>query len=317
MESVVGTGGEAVIFWVVGPLMVIASLALLFARKPVHAAVGLIYVMIGMAFLYTTLEAPFLGVAQVVVYTGAIMILFVFVLMLVGVDASDSIVETIKGQRWIAALLGVGLLAVLAGAIVTAALPDAVGLEAANAETNPVGVAYVIFGQTVFALELVGVLLIVAALGAITLTHKERLQAARDQVATVKLRQRAYARGEGSQVLTPMPAPGVYALHNAADVPALDPTGEPIDISVPRVLRIRGQELAPSDVAGHVDEIAAGPFLRPVATRTAEDDADLAQARTESMVDPGVEAEIEAQFEPDAETGYRPSAEPTSEEKGE
>lgn len=268
-ESVVGSGGELVLFWIIGPLMVVAALALLFARKPVHAAVGLIFVMIGMAFLYTALEAPFLGVAQVVVYTGAIMILFVFVLMLVGVDAADSVAETIRGQRWIAVALGAGLVSVLAGVVLTANLPTAVGLEDANAVTNPVGVAYEIFGSTVFALELVGVLLITAALGAITLTHKERLSAIRDQRATVRLRQRAYARGEGSQVLTPAPAPGVYALHNAADVPALDPEGNPIDVSVPRVLRIRGQELAPADVDGHVASIASGTFVQPVARPTA------------------------------------------------
>lgn len=263
MTDVVGSGGEQVLFWIIGPLMVLASLALLFARKPVHAAVGLIFVMIGMAFLYTALEAPFLGVAQVVVYTGAIMILFVFVLMLVGVDAADSVVETITGQRWIAFLLGGGLVVVLAGVILTATMPDATGLDAANAVTNPVGVAYVIFGQTVFALELVGVLLIVAALGAITLTHRERLGRVLDQRETVELRMAAYARGEGGEVLTPPPAPGVYALHNAADVPAMDAHGRPIESSVPRVLRIRGQEISPTEVEGHVAEIARGAFLQP------------------------------------------------------
>lgn len=303
MESAVGNGGEEVIFWIIGPLMVLASLALLFARKPVHAAVGLIFVMIGMAFLYTTLEAPFLGVAQVVVYTGAIMILFVFVLMLVGVDSSDSVVETIKGQRLIAAVLGAGLLSVLIGCVVTATLPDAVGLEVANANTNPAGVAYVIFGQTVFALELVGVLLIIAALGAITLTHRERLAAVRDQQTTVKLRQRAYARGEGSQVLTPLPAPGVYAQHNAADVPALDPTGAPIDVSVPRVLRIRGQEVAPEQVAGDLEQIASGPYLRPPSDLTEDQQDHLESSQAEAMVNPGLEAEIESQFSPDDEIG--------------
>ena len=270
-------------FWIIGPLMVIASLALPFARKTVHAAVGLIFVMIGMAFLYTTLEAPFLGVAQVVVYTGAIMILFVFVLMLVGVDASDSVAETIKGQRWIAFVLGAGLLAVLAGVLVTANLPEAAGLGSANANTNPAGVAYVIFGQLVFSLELVGVLLIVAALGAITLTHKERLSPIRDQASTLRLRMRAYARGEGSHVLTPMPAPGVYALHNAADVPALDPEGKPIDISVPRVLRIRGQELSPASVDGHVAQIAAGAFLQPSRVTSSESEATLEAAELEEI----------------------------------
>lgn len=286
MDSVVGTGAEAVIFWVVGPFMVIAALALLFARKPVHAAIGLIFVMIGMAFLYTALEAPFLGVAQVVVYTGAIMILFVFVLMLVGVDAADSAVQTFTSQRWVAYVLGAGLLSVLAGVVVTASLPPAQGLEAANADTNPVGVAYEIFGATVFTLELVGVLLIVAALSAITLTHKEKLQQARDQKATVRLRQLAYARGEGSEVLTPLPAPGVYAEHNAADVPALDPYGQPIDISVPRVLRIRGQELDPAGFDRRVADITAGDSLvsHPQLSAAAETEAELGHEEFERAV---------------------------------
>lgn len=273
MDSVVGTGAEEVVFWIIGPLMVIAAFALLFARKPVHAAIGLIFVMLGLAFLYTTLEAPFLGVAQVVVYTGAIMILFVFVLMLVGVDAADSAIQTFTAHRWVAYLLGAGLLSVLAGVVVTATLPPAQGLAAANANTNPAGVAYVVFGQTVFTLELVGVLLIIAALSAITLTHKEKLQQARDQHATVALRQRAYARGEGSQVLTPLPAPGVYAEHNAADVPALDPRGRPIDISVPRVLRIRGQELDPERFEHKVADITASEYFVVPAPLTAVQEA--------------------------------------------
>ncbi|WP_454296158.1 NADH-quinone oxidoreductase subunit J [Salana multivorans] len=325
MESIVGTGAESVIFWVIGPFMVIAALALLFARKPVHAAIGLIFVMIGMAFLYTTLEAPFLGVAQVVVYTGAIMILFVFVLMLVGVDAADSTAGTFTAQRWVAYVLGAGLLSVLAGVVVTATLPPALGLEAANADTNPVGVAYEVFGATVFTLELVGVLLIVAALSAITLTHKQQLQQARDQKATVALRQRAYARGEGSQVLTPQPAPGVYAEHNAADVPALDPQGRPINISVPRVLRIRGQELDPASFDRRVAAIAASEYFIVPETAAVEPAEAVEAAETaEAEVEPTEAGPAEAEA-PDVVPESAPSPEPTehesdldvAEEKGE
>jgi len=236
--------GETVLFWVIAPLMVLGALGLLFARRAVHAALAVVGVMIGMAFLYTANEAPFLGVAQVVVYTGAVMMLFLFVLMLVGVDASDSLVETIKGQRWIAALGGVGLLVVLAGVVLAATMPAPVGLTAANADTNPVGVARLIFGDFVFAFEMTGALLITAALGALTLTHRQRL--------TRHVAQREWADHKMTQVseggrITPLPAPGVYARHNAADVPALDPEGRPIEDSVPRVLRIRGQERAVPD----------------------------------------------------------------------
>lgn len=237
--------GEAVLFWVIAPLMVLGALALLFSRRAVHAAVAVVGVMIGLAVLYTALEAPFLGVAQVVVYTGAVMMLFLFVLMLVGVDSSDSLVETLRGQRLLALLAGGGLLVLLAGAAARAALPDPVGLDAANADTNPVGVARFVFGDFVFAFELTGALLITAALGALTLTHRQRL--------TRRVGQRELADHRAAQLasggtITPQPAPGVYARHNAADTPALDAGGRPIEASVPRVLRIRGQERpTPSD----------------------------------------------------------------------
>jgi len=139
---------EAVLFWVLAPIMVLAALGLLFARKAVHAALCVITVMISLAFLYIAQEAPFLGVVQVVVYTGAVMMLFLFVLMLVGVDASDSLVETIRGQRWIGWLAGLGLAVVLVAVVGRAVYPDAVGLAEANAPGNPVGVARIVFGTT-------------------------------------------------------------------------------------------------------------------------------------------------------------------------
>lgn len=231
--------GEAVLFWVVAPIMVLGALGLLFARRAVHAAMAVVVVMIGMAVLYTALDAPFLGVAQVVVYTGAVMMLFLFVLMLVGVDASDSVIETLRGQRWIAVLAGGGLIVVLVGVVTRAMLPPAEGLEVANRATNPVGVARLIFGEFVLAFELTGALLITAALGALTLTHRQRLTRRVGQREMADVKTAGLARGG---LLTPLPAPGVYARHNAADTPALDPAGAPIPDSVPRVLRIRGHE---------------------------------------------------------------------------
>ena len=242
---------EAVLFWVLAPIMVLAASGLLFARKAVHAALCVITVMISLAFLYVAQEAPFLGVVQVVVYTGAVMMLFLFVLMLVGVDASDSLVETIRGQRWVGWLAALGLGVVLAGVVGRTVYPDAAGLAAANADGNPVGVARIIFGQHVFGLEVVGALLVTAALGALVLTHRQRLR------PVVKQPERAAARVAAGARLTPLPAPGVYARHNAMDVPALDPAGDPIDDSVPRVLRIRGQE------AG-TDEFHADTYRRAV-----------------------------------------------------
>ena len=86
--------GEAVIFWILGPLMVIAALGLLFARKAVHAALCVAFVMVNLGVLYIVQQADFLGIVQIFVYTGAVMMFFLFVLMLVGVDSSDSLIET-------------------------------------------------------------------------------------------------------------------------------------------------------------------------------------------------------------------------------
>lgn len=242
------SSGEAVLFWVLAPVMVLSALGLLFARKAVHAAMSVVVVMIGLAVLYVTQQAPFLGIVQVIVYTGAVMMLFLFVIMLVGVDASDSFVETITGQRWIGFLLGAGLFAVLAGVVLTATIPTTTGLETANAHGNPEGVAHVVFGRYVFALEAVGTLLVTAAVGAIVLTHRQRLTPLVGQRERVEARVAGLADGS---VITPLPAPGVYARSNAMDVPALGPDGSPLEASVPRVLRIRGQERS-------VDEVRAG-----------------------------------------------------------
>jgi len=239
----VTTSAEAVLFWVLGPVMVLAALGLLFARKAVHAAMSVVVVMISLAFLYVAQDAPFLGVVQVVVYTGAIMMLFLFVLMLVGVDASDSLVETIRGQRWIGLLAGAGLGVVLVGVAVRATYPKAAGLQTPNADSNPVGIARLVFSDYAFALEVVGALLVIAALGALVLTHRQRL------VPRIGQKERADSRVAKGERLTPLPAPGVYARHNAMDVPALDPRGNPIEESVSRVLRVRGQEQGPRVLA--------------------------------------------------------------------
>ncbi|WP_125773459.1 NADH-quinone oxidoreductase subunit J [Antribacter gilvus] len=233
------SGGETMLFWVLAPLMVLAALGLLFVRRAVHAAMCLVFVMISLAIMYVAQEAPFLGVVQVVVYTGAVMMLFLFVLMLVGVDASDSLTETIKGQRWIGVLLGLGFAVVLTGVVAQATFQSPVGLESANAVTNPVALARVLFGDYVLAMEAVGVLLVTAATGALVLTHRRQLTTRRTQRTTADARVRALTEGVS---LTPLPAPGVYAQNNAMDTPALDPAGRPVPESVPRVLRIRGQE---------------------------------------------------------------------------
>jgi NADH-quinone oxidoreductase subunit J len=185
------------------------------------------------------------------VYTGAVMMLFLFVLLLVGVDSSDSLTETLRGQRVMAVLGGLGLLVVLVGVVGRAHFGPATGLTQANADSNPVALARMVFGDYAFAFEVVGALLITAAVGAITLTHRRRL------TPRVTQSQRADARVKAGMA-SGNPVPGVYARHNAMDVPALGPDGQPIDASVSRVLRVRGQEADAQEYAARIDRVLAG-----------------------------------------------------------
>jgi len=219
------------LFWFVAVITVIPSLALLFARKAVHVAMAVVLVMVGLAVAYVALEAPFLGVVQIVVYTGAVMMLFLFVLMLVGVDQRESLRETIAGQRWIALVLSIGVAALLISVV------DRAGFgEPAVAKTGgPAEVAPYLFGNYVLVVETLGFLLITAAIGALVLTHVPRLFPRRTQREVQAARVAAGANPVNKTF------PGVYATHNALDAPALDPEGNPIEESVSRVLKVRHQ----------------------------------------------------------------------------
>jgi len=225
--------GEAVTFWVLAPVAVLAALGVLAAKKAVHSALLLALTMLSLAVLYLAQDAPFLGVVQVVVYTGAVMMLFLFVLMLVGVDSADSLVETLRGQRIAAVVAALGF-----GGLLVFSLGDVVvtnqGLDTANKDGNVVGLADLIFSRYVFAFEVTSALLIIAAMGAMVLAHRERHEARTTQ------RDLSVQRFRGGQHPAPLPGPGVYARHNAVDTPALLPDGSPAEVSVSRVLVARG-----------------------------------------------------------------------------
>jgi NADH-quinone oxidoreductase subunit J len=227
--------GEAFQFWVLGTVAVIGALCTVFMKKAVHSALCLAGTMIVLAVFYLANGAYFLGIVQIVVYTGAIMMLFLFVVMLVGVTAADSLKETIKGQRWLALLCGLGFGILLVGGIGNAALTEFNGLGQANSGGNVEGLAALIFTDYVFAFELTGALLITAAVGAMVLTHRERTERAKTQ------RELAEQRVREGKHLPPLPAPGVYARHNAVDIAGLLPDGTPSELTVSKTLRDRGQ----------------------------------------------------------------------------
>ncbi|MBI0295803.1 NADH-quinone oxidoreductase subunit J [Streptomyces sp. PRKS01-29] len=227
--------GEALQFWVLGTVAVIGALCTILMRKAVHSALCLAGTMIILAVFYLANGAYFLGVVQIVVYTGAIMMLFLFVVMLVGVTAADSLKETLKGQRWLAALCGLGFGILLCAGIGNASLKTWNGLGQANSGGNVEGLAALVFTKYVFAFEITGALLITAAVGAMVLTHRERTERARTQ------REQSEARVRTGRNVPPLPAPGVYARHNAVDIPGLLPDGTPSDLTVNATLRGRGQ----------------------------------------------------------------------------
>ncbi|MER6097915.1 NADH-quinone oxidoreductase subunit J [Streptomyces sp. NPDC001728] len=231
------SSGEAFQFWVLGTVAVIGALCTILMRRAVHSALCLAGTMIILAVFYLANGAYFLGIVQIVVYTGAIMMLFLFVVMLVGVTAADSLKETIKGQRWWAVLCGLGFGVLLAAGIGNASLTEFTGLGAANSARggNVEGLAALIFTKYVFAFEITGALLITAAVGAMVLTHRERTEKARTQRELAEQRVR-----EGTHV-PPLPAPGVYARHNAVDIAGLLPDGTPSELTVMQTLRKRGQ----------------------------------------------------------------------------
>ncbi len=240
-------------FWLLAPIMVIAALGILFVRKAVHAALLLAVVMIGLAIMYLIQDAPFLFAVQIIVYTGAILMLFLFVVMLVGVDAADSVVETIRGQRLMASVLGLAFGATLVLAVAQVSVGTIVGLDEANAGGNVEGLANLLFSRYVFVFELTSALLVTAAVGAMVLTHRERLTPKVTQPEAAKQRMRDYA--ESGKHIGPLPAPGVFARHNAVDTPALLPDGTPSELSVSRVLAARGTVQSAPDLADDIQEI--------------------------------------------------------------
>ncbi len=240
-------------FWILAPVMVVAALGILFVRKAVHAALLLAVVMLGLAVLYVVQDAPFLFAVQIIVYTGAILMLFLFVLMLVGVDASDSVVETIKGQRLAASVVGLLFGAVLVLGVAQVTVGATTGLDVANADGNVEGLAQLLFSKYVFAFEATSALLITAAIGAMVLAHRERITPKATQADLAARRMRDYA--DHGKHPGPLPAPGVFARHNAVDTPALLPDGSPVESSVSRVLVARGTVRSAPALADDIDEL--------------------------------------------------------------
>ncbi|MFG1998826.1 NADH-quinone oxidoreductase subunit J [Spirillospora sp. NPDC048911] len=271
--------GEPFFFWVLAIASVAAALGMIFMRRAVHSALLLAVVMLSLAALYAIQDAPFLAFVQVIVYTGAVLMLFLFVLMLVGVSSTDSLVETIRGQRLWAAVGGIGFLVLLVFGLGDAALSDSAGLKDANAEGNVIGLARLLFGKYVFAFEATSALLITAALGAMVLAHRERTTPKPTQRDLSKKRFEVYAGGDSTHP-GPLPGPGTYARHNAVDMPALLPDGTPSELSVNPVIAARTDTASRhADLYGETEQHALEEDVAAVKAVTAEAEGADAAAR--------------------------------------
>jgi NADH-quinone oxidoreductase subunit J len=242
--------GQAWTFWLLAPLAVIGALGMVLARNAVHSALWLVLVMLALGVLYVVQQAPFLGLVQVVVYTGAVMMLFLFVLMLIGRDAADSIIELLRGQRVAAVLLGLGLAALLAtGTYQWLAGAASQDLEAANQAHggNLEGLANLLFSRWVLVFEATGALLIVAAVGALMLTHIQRQPHER-----LSQPERMRARFAPGNYPAPAPGPGVFATSASNATPAKLPDGSAAANSISPILPVR--ELTAGEAANKETE---------------------------------------------------------------
>ena len=232
------TGGEQFGFWILAPLALLGAVGMVMARVAVHSALWLVLTMLCLGCLYIMQQAEFLGFAQIIVYTGAIMMLFLFVLMLTGRDAGDSVIEVLRGQRAIAAMVGIGLVALIVATLVRAfGSFSAVGLTEALAARGAVGsLSALLFTTYLFPFELTSALLITAAVGAMVLAHIQRAPGEKkSQRQRVAIRMR-------SDRMSPLPGPGVFATSSSNATPALLPDGSIAPGSVSHLVEIAESE---------------------------------------------------------------------------
>ncbi|XVV03391.1 NADH-quinone oxidoreductase subunit J [Actinosynnema sp. CA-248983] len=239
------TTGEAVAFWILGPLALAGALGMLFARNAVHSALWLVLTMLSLGVLYMVQQAPFLGFVQIIVYTGAIMMLFLFVLMLVGRDSSDSVVEVLRGQRLAAAVLGIGFAGLVVGSLARALTDvDAIGLAQQNTQNggNVANLGQQLFTDYLFPFELTSALLITAAVGAMVLAFNSTSKEKKTQKELVEERFRGDRVGS-------LPGPGVFATANSVATPALLPDGSVAKESLSELIDTTAKERLEDDVA--------------------------------------------------------------------
>jgi NADH-quinone oxidoreductase subunit J len=168
---------ETVVFAICAVIVLGGAVGVIASHNPVHSALSLVATLFGVAVLFVAQEAHFLAAVQVIVYAGAIVVLFLFVIMLLGVDKAENLrTEPLKGQRWMA--VGVGLAGLVIAAILFADGADritgarTVSGPVAGGEENVRTLARSLFSDFVFAFEVTSVLLVIAVLGTVMLARR-------------------------------------------------------------------------------------------------------------------------------------------------
>jgi NADH-quinone oxidoreductase subunit J len=172
---------DTIVFVLAALVILSGAIGVIASSNPVHSALMLIMTLFGVAVAFVAQDAHFLAAVQVVVYAGAIVVLFLFVIMLLGVDRAESLeADPIGGQRpaaAVVALAGVGLLVLLAvRAVQVSSGARSVSGELDGEGTNIVKLARVLFQDHLFAFEATSVLLVIAVVGAVVLSRRPRAE---------------------------------------------------------------------------------------------------------------------------------------------
>ncbi|QPK94015.1 NADH-quinone oxidoreductase subunit J [Actinomyces sp. zg-332] len=234
---------ETTLFWVCAVIMIACALGVCFAKKPVHAVVSMLGVMLGLAVLYIAQNATFLGITQIVVYTGAILMMFLFVIMLIGTHHKDKVVSN-KGTN---ALKILGIISGIVFAFlfifalyVSVNVTEKHEVQKNISTENPKLIAVSFFTKHYFTMHILAILLVAAAIGALLLVHSGRKHVGQSQIELAEQRMREFA--EGKNTLSQKAMPGVYATSNACNMENISgDTGEVIEDSIFETYKLSGQ----------------------------------------------------------------------------
>ena len=164
---------EALLFFAPASLIIIGALIVIFAKHPVHHAMGLVMTLVSLAIIYITLNATFVAMVQMLVYAGAVMTLFLFVIMMIGVDKKEQTTDSIKGQTFLVSGVFLILISLLAYVAISSDFKWDLWFAPVefDAEGTPQLIAGTLFTEWIFPFEIISLLLIVATAAAIALAY--------------------------------------------------------------------------------------------------------------------------------------------------